>query len=1357
MLLPLPVARPLTPFPMRLLALLLALATLLAMLPLPALSPAPVLLPPTAPITFPPETIKSVWQLPLPVQYAFSRDVGRDNFAYHVRPVSASYVLDNPAQRLRAMIDGGALSVASDDARWDLALAGWGRPTAMRPLPEASAQHIAANRLDVSFGDLTAWYANGPLGLQQGWTLAQRPDGDGPLQLALRLGGDLQPAVSDDGRALELRDVNGAVRLRYGGLLAFDAAGQPAPVAFMLHGAALAITVDDAGAIYPLTIDPWVQTATLKVSEGNAAGISSDGRVIVIGTPETLIEVNRGAIYVYIRPKDGWTSSIGYRTRISAVDGTIGDGFGSSVAISNDGKTIAVGSPYHPGGNGTGAVYVYQSLINDWEGSSFSVAKITAADGQNGDKLGESLSLSGNGSVLVAGAYAAGGGYRRGALYVYSRPIQGWVGNANFGAKLTAFDAQDSEYMGSSVALSADGSTIVAGAFGRNAVYIYVRSGMNWVDSSMYTARITSSDSQSIDSFGQSVAVSANGDTVVAGAPVAIDQYKGAVYLYTRPFQGWRSTSTFTSKFTIPGGKDGDYFGWSVAVSANGDLVVAGSIGYYGGVFGALYGFIRPDEGWDNTNVIYTKFTDNYRRNGDNFGWFTAISADGALIATGVPDSTDGEVVIFQRPRFSLSASGTPSRTPTSGTFLLTRDLPQDDVTVQLNLTSSAIYGTQYSLAGGGVSVTGNIVTVKMISGTTSLPISLTPSPAAVIGQSVSLSLRADPEYVVNPDASSATLAIRPSVSIALAPAPSSAYPLLGTVTINRPTQETTDALPVTFQLGGDAALGQDYQVIGANLSGSSGSVTIPGGAQSASFELRLLQQASPASGRQVVISLTPSTTYAITGPPSVAIALDGQVPPPWLVLLYLAGDDSDPGQKSLTPYLQSLRARLKPNPNARIIVLYDGNERGDGRISVIDALGARDVTSQALGWPDWEGPVVPTTAGPELDTGSYLTLQSFIGWARTTYPGARHTMLSVVDHGGGWAPDFGGSGQPGGGGHAQAGGQRGLGIDHLSGKSLSTRDTGRVFAGLGSLGKLDVLFFDACLMGMVESAYEVQPYARYLVAGQNILWSRFPYDVYLSPENLNAATTPEALARTLVDRYNEPAPTDEPFTVAALDLQRLPQVVAQTNTLAQVLLAETLKPSSTITNTITRTYQLSQQFDYGVRYRIGSAEAYVDLYDFASWLVTNQDVPASVRQAAQGVRLAIGDGQGSGAVVAIKNSSGRYNGAIDWNLSGAHGLSIYLPLGERDCRPTGTYQAGQPTVIAPCTKPTTVPGQPQAEPQLQRYYSKGGQLAFTEAAPAWRDLLLQLDAVVPASAPEYGAVQPGPVDFDVFLTTLAR
>ena len=78
------------------------------------------------------------------------------------------------------------LRVRAEEIDWNLTLTDWGRTEALAVPNFNPAAAQAANRVEYTDGNFTAWYVNGPLGLQQGWTVQKRPAGEGDLMLALR-------------------------------------------------------------------------------------------------------------------------------------------------------------------------------------------------------------------------------------------------------------------------------------------------------------------------------------------------------------------------------------------------------------------------------------------------------------------------------------------------------------------------------------------------------------------------------------------------------------------------------------------------------------------------------------------------------------------------------------------------------------------------------------------------------------------------------------------------------------------------------------------------------------------------------------------------------------------------------------------------------------------------------------------------------------------------------------------------------------------------------------------------------------------------------------------------------------------
>jgi hypothetical protein len=134
--------------------------------------------------------------------------------------------------------------------------------------------------------------------------------------------------------------------------------------------------------------------------------------------------------------------------------------------MSSDGSTIVAGAWQAAVNSNSqqGSVYVFVKPGGGWTGQH-ETAKLTAQDGQGNDRLGRSVAVSSNGSTVVAGAYFAtvGANAAQGKVYVFARPAGGWTTGTAQG-ELTAADGAPSDELGFAVAVSSDGSTLVGGA-----------------------------------------------------------------------------------------------------------------------------------------------------------------------------------------------------------------------------------------------------------------------------------------------------------------------------------------------------------------------------------------------------------------------------------------------------------------------------------------------------------------------------------------------------------------------------------------------------------------------------------------------------------------------------------------------------------------------------------------------------------------------------------------------------------------------------------------------------------------------------------------------------------------------------
>jgi hypothetical protein len=138
----------------------------------------------------------------------------------------------------------GVVVRAGDGQGWQVALGG--SPRAVRQTDD---------RLTIERDYGQEWYKLRPEGIEQGFVVETRPNTDGPLRLPVTVDG-LTARTAGDARDLALVDDAGQTRLRLEGLKAWDANGTPLDAVFVADAAGYQMMIDDAGATYPVHIDP---------------------------------------------------------------------------------------------------------------------------------------------------------------------------------------------------------------------------------------------------------------------------------------------------------------------------------------------------------------------------------------------------------------------------------------------------------------------------------------------------------------------------------------------------------------------------------------------------------------------------------------------------------------------------------------------------------------------------------------------------------------------------------------------------------------------------------------------------------------------------------------------------------------------------------------------------------------------------------------------------------------------------------------------------------------------------------------------------------------------------------------------
>jgi hypothetical protein len=161
--------------------------------------------------------------------------------------------------------------------------------------------------------------------------------------------------------------------------------------------------------------------------------------------------VDSGSAYVFIRSGTEWTQ----QAKLTAADGAEGDLFGVRVALAGD--TALIGARLDDddvNGIDSGSAYIFTRSGDDWNQQ----AKLTAADGGTGDWFGYTVALVDDTALIGAGNHDGINGVDSGSAYVFTRSGTSWSQRT----KLTAADGKPGDQFGGKVAISGDAAVVGA-------------------------------------------------------------------------------------------------------------------------------------------------------------------------------------------------------------------------------------------------------------------------------------------------------------------------------------------------------------------------------------------------------------------------------------------------------------------------------------------------------------------------------------------------------------------------------------------------------------------------------------------------------------------------------------------------------------------------------------------------------------------------------------------------------------------------------------------------------------------------------------------------------------------------------
>jgi hypothetical protein len=473
-------------------------------------------------------------------------------------------------------------------------------------------------------------------------------------------------------------------------------------------------------------------TTSVNAGFGGSVALSTDGNTLAVGAPgesshATGINGNQadksapgaGAVYVFRRSSSTWTQEAYVKASntsvcIAETGPTCGDAFGSAVALSSDGSTLAVGAPSERNQlsgidvdgsdtslQGAGAVYVFTRAGATWTQQAY----VKSSLAMKLSVFGYSVALSSDGNTLavgepgnpsatnvINGSQADNSQGNSGAAYVLLRTGTTWA----YQAYIKASNTRGGSFLGASIALSSDGNTLAVGASnessnatgvggdqtdqsagGAGAAFVFSRAGTTWTQQEYIKATNTHYGTQ----FGNAIALSSDGNTLAVGSffengnakgipanPTAqLDtsaMAAGAAYVYTRAGAAWSSQAYVKATNT----RSSAQFGSSVTLSADGSTLVVGSkqessnakgvdgdqTNNSAAGTGAAYSYTRAGTTWSTGHYLKPS-------NGGIlfFGASASISGDAKTLAIGAPnDSSKATGLNGNQNDVSMSGAG---------------------------------------------------------------------------------------------------------------------------------------------------------------------------------------------------------------------------------------------------------------------------------------------------------------------------------------------------------------------------------------------------------------------------------------------------------------------------------------------------------------------------------------------------------------------------------------------------------------------------------------------------------------------------------------------------------------------------
>ncbi len=280
------------------------------------------------------------------------------------------------------------------------------------------------------------------------------------------------------------------------------------------------------------------------------------------------------------------------------------------------------------------------------------------------------------------------------------------------------------------------------------------------------------------------------------------------------------------------------------------------------------------------------------------------------------------------------------------------------------------------------------------------------------------------------------------------------------------------------------------------------------------------------------------------------------------------------------------------------------------------------------------QGEIVELSNLSELDMAKVTTLENFGKWIKNSFP-ADHYFIVIWDHGLGFESIY------------PSETNRDLLLDETNGNDImSVPDFAFALDNISkTLGKkIDIVGIDACLMNMIEVAYEIKNSADILISSEGIEPADgWPYSSILYYLINNPYSSLSLIAAKVVEYYTNYYDGSYSTTQSAIDLSRIDNLTLSVNNLSESILNNW--NNSSVTSALEGNIFNSVQ-----RFNVSSTDnSYADLGSLAKLIYVSDNMTPGIKISA----LKVIDNLSKAVIV---------NGYNGYDNGSVNGLTIWFP-----------------------------------------------------------------------------------------------